>query len=278
MARRAHGHADRPPADADLQRFFHRQFVRPGVRRAGGVAYNVVNACRAHELNRSTPAALTHRQTKGSIIRFIKEPYCGLSHFAGAALSIAGLVALLILAHGQPWQTISFAIYGTTLVLLFTASGLNHSVNCSPEAAAFLERLDYAAIFLLIAGTYTPICLVNLRGRWGWSLFAAEWALAILGVCTVLVHRWQSNRLRVAIYLIMGWLVLIAVPAVVASLPPGGIAWLLAGGVVYSLGALIYLSDRPHLWPGWFHAHDLWHSMVLLGSACHFVVMARYVA
>jgi hemolysin III len=163
-------------------------------------------------------------------------------------------------------------------VLLFTASGLSHSIHCSTERGQLLDRLDYAAIFLLIAGTYTPICLVNLRGPWGWSLFSAEWALAIVGVCTVLVKRWQSNRLRVLIYLMMGWLVLIAVPVVVARLPLGGIAWLIAGGVVYSLGAMVYLSNRPNLWPGRFHAHDLWHSMVLVGSACHFVVMARYVA
>jgi hemolysin III len=193
-------------------------------------------------------------------------------------LSIAGLVALLVLARGQPWQTISFAIYGTSLVLLFTASGLSHSIHCSPEREGLLDRLDYAAIFVLIAGTYTPLCLLNLRGPWGWSLFVVEWSLAIVGVCTVLVRRWQSNRLRVLIYLMMGWLVLIAVPIVVARLPLGGVAWLIAGGVVYSLGAIVYLSNRPNLWPGRFHAHDLWHSMVLIGSACHFVVMARYVA
>jgi len=218
-------------------------------------------------------------RTKGLIIiRFIKEPYCGLSHLTGAVLSLAGLIALLILARGQPWQTISFAIYGTSLVLLFTASGLSHSIRCSTEQEAFLDRLDYAGIFLLIAGTYTPICLVNLRGPWGWSLFAAEWSLAIAGICVVFIRRWHNTRVRVLIYLLMGWLVLIAVPIVVAKLPMGGVAWLIAGGVVYSLGAIVYLSNRPNLWPGRFHAHDLWHSMVLVGSACHFVVMACYVA
>jgi hemolysin III len=211
-------------------------------------------------------------------IRFIKEPFCGLSHLAGAVISLAGLIVLLVLARGQPWQTVSFAIYGTCLILLFTASGLSHSIRCSTEREGLLDRLDYAAIFLLIAGTYTPICLVNLRGPWGWSLFAAEWTLAIIGVCTVLVRRWQANRIRVMVYLLMGWLVLIAVPVMVNAFPPGAIAWLIAGGLVYSIGAIVYLSDRPHLWPGRFHAHDLWHSMVLIGSACHFIVMARYVA
>ena len=212
----------------------------------------------------------------------VREPFCGLSHFAGAALAVAAMVYLLVSAGGRPWHVASFAVYGTSLVLLYTASGLAHSLYCGARAQARLDRLDYAAIFVVIAGTYTPLCLVNLRGTggwsWGWAILAVQWLLAGVGVAAVLLGRPRSPALRTSIYLTMGWMCLAAAPAIQSAFPPAAVAWLFAGGVVYSVGAVVYVTRRPSLWPGRFGSHELWHSLVLAGSACHFIVMARYVA
>ncbi len=224
-------------------------------------------------------AAATARAARASLVR---EPFCGISHFAGAALAVAAMVYLLVRADGRLWHVVSFAVYGTSLVLLYTASGLAHSLYCGTSAQARLDRLDYAAIFVVIAGTYTPLGLVTLSGAgWGgsgWTMLAAQWLLAGIGVAAVLLGRPRSPALRTGLYLVMGWMALAVAPAIGAALPPAAIAWLFAGGVVYSAGALVYVTRRPALWPGRFGSHDLWHSLVLAGSACHFIVMARYVA
>ena len=208
----------------------------------------------------------------------IKDPFPGLSHWVGVALSVAALVLLLNRADGRVWHVVGFAIYGASLILLYLASALAHSIRCSPRGESLLDAFDYAAIFLLIAGTYTPLCLVNLRGPWGFGLLAVAWGIAAFGIASLVF--WQSgrSRLRVLLYVVMGWLALLAAPAIVRSVPAAGVWWLIAGGVVYTLGALVFVTDRPHLWPKRFVAHDLWHCMVLAGSACHFVVMLRYVA
>jgi hemolysin III len=208
--------------------------------------------------------------------RWIKDPFCGLSHFVGALLAIAALVVLLMLADGRPWHVLGFSIYGATLILLYVASTLCHSVHCAPRTADRLDRFDHVAIFLLIAGTYTPICLVPLRGPWGWTLLALEWLLAAIGIVIIArgpVRQWP----RVILYLAMSWVVIIAVGPLWQALTPAAIAWLIAGGIVYTGGAVIYAMDRPHLWPGKFAAHDLWHVLVLIGSACHFAAMLSFV-
>ena len=195
----------------------------------------------------------------------------------GVLLSIAALVVLLVLAEGRPWHVVGFALYGTSLIVLYTASALAHSLHCSPETEQKLDRFDFAAIFALIAGTYTPLCLVTLRGPMGWFLLSAEWTLAAVGILIVTLSKSRRDRLRPMMYLAMGWLVVLAVPALTV-LPAGAIAWLIAGGVAYSVGAVIYVLDRPHIIRGYFHAHDLWHTLVLVGSTCHFMVMLLYVA
>jgi hemolysin III len=213
------------------------------------------------------------------IRRLVKDPFPGLSHWLGVALSILGLIALLALARGRPWQVIGFAIYGGSLILLYLASALAHTIHCSPRAADRLTRLDYMAIFLLIAGTYTPLCLVTLRGPWGWGMLAAEWSMAAAGIATVALGRGNSTWPRTILYLFMAWVVaLVAIVPISQTLPRPALEGLLAGGAVYSLGAVVFATDRPHLWPGRFAAHDLWHVLVLLGSACHFLVIFRFVA
>lgn len=208
----------------------------------------------------------------------VKDPFSGLSHALGALLSVAGLVALEVSAAGRPWLSLAFAIYGATLVLLFTASACTHSLHCSPEVEWRLDQFDYAAIFLLIAGTYTPLCLGPLRGPWGRAFLVAEWSMAAVGVASVLWMKKRAGVLRVGLYVAMGWLAAVAPGPVLRALPPTALAWLLAGGLLYSLGAVVFTTNRPRLWPGRFSAHDLWHVMVLAGAACHFVVVARFIA
>jgi hemolysin III len=212
------------------------------------------------------------------ISRWINEPFCGLSHFAGAAASLAALIALLTVADGRTLHIWAFVIYGVSLILLFTASGLAHSIRCSAKNASRLDRLDYAGIFLLIAGTYTPLCLVSLQGRWGMAVLIAEWSLAAVGIIGVALDRWRSHLVRTILYILMGWLIVIVAPQLFRVLPVAALLWIFAGGVAYSVGAAVYLSDWPHPWRGRFSAHDLWHCLALLGSTAHFVAIFRYVA
>lgn len=211
------------------------------------------------------------------ISRWIKEPYCGLSHAAGAVLALAGLVVLLAVAGGGPAVRVGVAVYGVCMVLLFTASALTHSVHCSAAAGRRLDQFDYAAIYLLIAGTYTPICLGPLRGPWGTTLLGLEWGLAAAGIAGTLLWPGRAAWLRLGLYVVMGWLAVVALGPLTRALPPAAVAWLVAGGVVYTVGAVVFATERPRLWPGRFGSHDLWHTLVLLGAACHFVVIARYV-
>lgn len=204
--------------------------------------------------------------------KYIREPFCGLSHFGGAAISVVGLVLLLIAAHGRPWHTVSYAVYGVTLIALYTSSGLYHSLKLSERGEYNMMRMDHMNIFLLIAGSWTPICLIALRGAWGWSMFGVQWGLAIFGIITTYVWHSRPHWVRVALYIIMGWLALAAIGQLKAALPSAGFNWLVAGGVVYTLGAVVYATDKPHLWPG-FSAHDLWHIFVLGGSICHFILV-----
>ncbi|MBC8105295.1 MAG: hemolysin III family protein [Anaerolineae bacterium] len=224
------------------------------------------------------PTDSDHLAPISRIGKFIREPFCGLSHLLGAVLSTAGLIVLLVVADGRVWHLVSFAIYGLALILLYAASGFAHSLHCSAVTSAKLDRLDYAAIFLLIAGTYTPVCLITLRGPIGWTLFAVEWLIALFGVITVLRGGARSNLARTWLYVLMAWLAVLATPILIRRLAPGAIAWLLAGGVAYSVGAIVFVRRKPVLWPGTFGSHELWHCLVLVGSACHFVVMIRYIA
>ena len=208
----------------------------------------------------------------------LREPFSGLSHLVGAGLSVAGLVVLLVWSAGEPWRVTAFSIYGASLILLYLASAVYHLLPASPERVKQLLVWDQVAIYLLIAGTYTPLCLVSLRGPWGWSLFGVVWGIAVVGMA--LRIGWQKAPwwLCFALYLVMGWISLVAVGPLVRLLPPAGLAWLVLGGVVYSVGAVVFATERPRLWPGRFGAHELWHLFVLGGSACHFVLMFCFVA
>ena len=209
----------------------------------------------------------------------MKHPFSGLSHLTGAALSIVGLVLLLIVARGKPWHLVSFAVYGATLIFLYTASSLYHLLRLSPEKEEKLFGLDRAAIYTLIAGTYTPICLLVLPRAWGWSLFGVVWGLAVVGIVVdILMRRRTPDWVQATLYLVMGWVALVAVGPLVRSLPIAGIILLAAGCLIYTVGAVICVTGKPRLWPGKFGAHDLWHVLVIAGSVCHFLLMFCFIA
>lgn len=195
-----------------------------------------------------------------------------LTHGLGALLSVVGLVLMVVYAtlYGDAWHVVSTAVFGTTLVLLYTTSTLYHSFR-GDRHRVLLQKFDHAAIFLLIAGTYTPFVLVTLRGPWGWSLFGIVWGLAVAGVT---IKFWLAGRFRVIstlIYLAMGWLVLVAIKPLAAALPGGGLKLLVAGGLCYTGGAAFYLWKRLP-----YH-HAIWHLWVLGGSACHWAAVFVYV-
>ena len=207
----------------------------------------------------------------------MREPFSGLSHLLGAGLAIAGLVLLVYFSAGKPWHITAFSIYGATLITLYLASAIYHLLPVGPRALYWLLALDQVAIYLLIAGTYTPICLVTIRGGWGWSLFGVVWGLAIVGSAIRLSWRSAPHWIPLVLYMLMGWLSIIAAGPLWRSLPDGGISWLVAGGILYSVGAVVFVTERPRLWPGVFGSHDLWHIFVLAGSGSHFVLMMRFV-
>ena len=197
----------------------------------------------------------------------------GYTHLAGAVLALAGAVALVAIAaiKGDPWRIVSFAVYGATLVALYITSTLYHSLR--GRAKDIWRKLDHCSIYLLIAGTYTPFALVTLNGPWGWSIFGAVWGLAVLGIVQ---ECWLARGARVtslAIYLLMGWLALVAAVPLLEALGWQGFAWVAAGGAIYTLGIVFYVFDERVR-----HFHGIWHLFVLGGSATHFGAIAAYVA
>lgn len=194
------------------------------------------------------------------------------THLAGAALAVAGTVMLVVLsaAGGDPWKIVSVSIYGATLIVLYSASTLYHSLQ--GPAKDILRKLDHHGIYLLIAGSYTPFCLVSLRGPWGWSLFGVVWGLALLGVLQELRPNGGARRLSMAIYIVMGWAALAALVPLRAALGSDGFAWLAAGGLIYTAGIVFYVLDARLR-----HAHGIWHLFVIGGSAVHYFTVVTYV-
>lgn len=194
-----------------------------------------------------------------------------LTHGAGVVASLAGAAVLVAAAamYGDVWQVVSSAIFGATLILLYTASTVYHSVRV-PHIKARLKVFDHCAIYLLIAGTYTPFMLIALRGGWGWSLFGVAWGLAAAGVVFKLFFTGRFARLSTAIYVGMGWMVVVAIVPMLERLSVHTLAWLVAGGVAYTAGTAFYHNRRPY-------AHAVWHLFVLAGSVFHFIAVATQV-
>lgn len=222
---------------------------------------------------RNTPQTPVHWRKQG-----VKEPYSAVSHYAGAVLSLAGWGLLLHAAHGHFWPTLACSLYAGSLLFLYSASALSHTWHAPRPVQDWLSRFDYIGIFLLIAGTYAPLCLTLGRHAWGTHLLAIEYALAALGIGNVLFARRTPHWWRVIVYIAMGWMVALFWQPVTHALPPDALHWLVAGGLFYSGGVVILATDRPHLWPGRFTAHDLWHTCVLCGGICHFYFVWRWLA
>jgi len=210
--------------------------------------------------------------------RGLREPVNAVTHLVGAVVALCVTVLLVVFADGGALSTFAFALFGGSSVFLFTSSTLLHAVRAGPAGERRLRRLDHAAIFVLIAGTYTPITLVAMQpayATWGWVLFAVAWGVALAGVVFKMLWIGAPRWLSTALYLAMGWLVVVAIVPVARSLGAAGMTWLGIGGAFYTVGAIIYAMKRPNLAPGVFGFHELWHLFVLAGWAAHVVVMFR---
>ncbi len=203
----------------------------------------------------------------------VKEEFWNvLTHGLGLALSIPALALLIVYSsiYEDAWHIVSFSIYGTTLVVLYLASTLFHSSR-KKKIRLRLNVFDHSSIYLLIAGTYTPFLLVTLRGPWGWSLFGVVWGLAVIGTVVKLFFTGRYDKISTAVYILMGWIIIIAIKPLIANLSPEGLFWLSAGGISYSIGAALYLIKKIP------YNHAIFHVFVLLGSIFHFISVFFYV-
>ncbi len=212
----------------------------------------------------------------------LREPVNALTHSVGAILSVIGLVVLLVIAirNGSSRQVVAFSIFGGSLVAMYSVSAFYHSYNLTERGLAHVRRIDHMMIYVLIAGSYTPVCLLMLSERLGLTLLAAVWALAAIGTAQKVVWMSAPTWTSTALYLGMGWIAVLIVKPLLAAAPLGFFIWLLAGGLFYSLGAVVYATKWPskirnekeRAWA----SHEIWHLFVMAGSACHYLAMLRY--
>ncbi|MGY4531728.1 hemolysin III [Pseudomonas sp. TE3786] len=200
------------------------------------------------------------------------EKFNAWTHLVGAVLAAIGAVWLLVLASfsGDAWKIVGVSVYGLTLVLLYSISTVYHSI--SGPKKRLLQKLDHLSIYLLIAGSYTPFCLITLRGPWGWTLLGIVWGLALVGMLQEIKPRSEARVLSLIIYAVMGWIVLIAVKPLIAALGMTGFKWLAGGGVLYTVGIIFFANDSRFR-----HWHGIWHLFVMAGSLLHFVAILLYV-
>jgi hemolysin III len=222
----------------------------------------------------------TPRIPARAFLRALHEPANGLTHLAGVLLAIAACVALIWagIQTGNVLALIGLTIFGVTQIGLYTASTLYHSLRVSPAVRQRLLKFDLIMVFVFIAGSYTPLCLLALHGIWRWGMLGVVWGLVASGLLFVSFWMDAPQWLSTGYYILIGWVGLLSAPALFHALPRGGIIWMLAGGAIYTIGALVFFFEWPPLKPGVFDAHALWHLFVLGGSACCFWLMIRYVA
>ncbi len=201
------------------------------------------------------------------------EKFNSITHLIGATLALVGLAVLVVSASlkGDPWRIVSFSIYGITLFALYLFSTLYHSLR--GKAKVLFQKIDHTAIYLLIAGTYTPFTLVTMGGTWGWTIFGIVWGLATVGIIQELALQTGHRILSVVIYLVMGWVVVIAVRPLMKVLPVWGMVWLVAGGLFYTVGVIFYVFDKKI-----HNGHGIFHIFVLAGSISHYIAILWYVA
>lgn len=210
--------------------------------------------------------------------RYIREPVNGITHGFGAIFSLVGLILLLyeaILGESLS-HIIAFSIFGTSMILLYTSSSLYHSLPVKEKTLKFFQKLDHSMIYVLIAGSYTPICLIVLEGSWKWGILITVWSLALLGIIKKFVSMQTPRWLSTMLYLGMGWMGVILFPDLFNKLPLAFLGWIIAGGLAYSLGAVIYGMEKPNPVPEWFGHHEIWHLFVLAGTSSHFWAFYAY--
>ena len=212
-----------------------------------------------------------------ALARIFKDPISGLTHLASALAAVGGLIALWFLSPAEGQTRPSAVVYGFSLVLLFSASAAYHLIKTSPGRELWLRRLDHTAIFLLIAGTYTPVCISVLTGAWRWGLLITVWTLAVVGIIFKLFFIKAPRWISVALYVGMGWLGVVGVTQLWQALPGAALAWLLAGGLLYTGGAVVYGFKWPNFAPGVFGFHELWHLFVTAASVAHYIFIAAYI-
>ena len=214
----------------------------------------------------------------------LREPVNGLTHLAGAILSIVGFIVLVAIAveNGSTRQIVAFSIFGTSLVAMYCASAFYHSLKLSERGVAHLRRIDHMMIYILIAGTYTPVCLVILGGRLGIGLLIAVWSLAAMGVLQTITWMHAPDWLPTVLYIGMGWIAILVIRPLLMAAPPGFFYWLLAGGIIYTVGAVIHAVNWPRVREGasrrLFGSHEIWHLCVMAGSFAHYWAILAYVA
>lgn len=214
----------------------------------------------------------------------LREPVNGLTHMAGAIVSAFGFVVLLIIAieNESTRQVVAFSIFGGSLVAMYCASAFYHSLKLSERGVAHLRRIDHMMIYILIAGSYTPVCLLMLPGRLGMWLLISVWALAALGVVQTVAWMRAPQWFSTAVYIGMGWILVIVIRPLLAAAPAGFFLWLLAGGVIYTVGAIIHATKWPRPTTGanprLFGSHEVWHLCVMGGSFAHYWAMLAYAA
>ncbi|WP_320505074.1 PAQR family membrane homeostasis protein TrhA [Stenotrophomonas sp. CFBP8980] len=218
------------------------------------------------------PLPATHSSFMTSVESIREEIASALTHGLGAVFALAGSAVLITLAaiNGDGWQLFSSIVFGVALLLLYTASTLYHAIQ-HPVAKGRLKVFDHCAIYVLIAGTYTPFMLIGLRGPWGWSMFAAIWTLALAGVVFKLFYTGRFKALSTGIYIAMGWLIVVAIKPMLAAIDLWTLGWLLAGGLSYTLGTYFYHRESIR------YSHAIWHLFVIGGSVCHFVAVTAQV-
>ncbi len=208
----------------------------------------------------------------------LREPLNGFIHAIGAALAVVGLVLLILKGlepTGSTWHVVTFSIFGAALILLYLCSTLYHWLPLTEVGVRRLKRLDHTMIFVLIAATYTPICLLPLRGPWGWSLFGVVWTIALMGIVFKLFWLGAPRWLSTAIYIVMGWVVLVAIWPLTQMVELGAVVWLALGGLAYTVGAVIYGLKRPNFSRMGFH--EIFHVFCVVGSVCHYWMIYRYI-
>lgn len=208
----------------------------------------------------------------------LRDPGSGLSHLIGAVLSVVALIFLLhsAIRNRNVWQIVSFSIFGASMILLYSASTVYHLVRASEKVILVLRKLDHSMIFVLIAGTYTPICLTILRGKTGYILLSIIWTMAIAGIVFKMfffnVPRWAYT----AVYLIMGWVAVFVVGPIFKISGWRAVTWLVMGGIFYTIGGVIYGLKKPNFIPKWLGFHEIFHIFIILGTASHFLMVYRF--